>query len=202
MPQKHEDVVMGIQRREIVNLLTIRLDERRLRHSLATEKEAIRLAAHHREDWRKAALAALLHDICKCDPAEWQLSYLRKASVKLSAQWLRNPQLWHGPCAAEYIRRELNITDREILGAVRWHTTGRPGMTNFEKVVFLADKIEPTRDYQGIQETRAAAYLSLDKAVHLELRHNLAKACKLGLPLVKEAWGAYNKLATTLSTVN
>ena len=191
--------MIGITRREIVNLLTARLDERKLRHSLAAEKAAIRLAGHHGQDWRKAGLAALLHDLCRCDPTGWQLGYLRRCSVRLSEEWQQNPQLWHGPCAAEYIRRELGVTDREILSAVRWHTTARPGMTSFEKIVFLADKIEPTRSFEGIGEIRAAAYRCLDSAVHLELRHNLAKACKMGLPLVKEALEAYNEMARILN---
>ena len=190
---------MSITRRETVNLLTARLDERRLRHSLAAEKEAIHLAAHHGQDWRKAGLAALLHDLCRCDSTGWQLRYVRKCSVKLSPEWQQNPQLWHGPCAAEYIRRELGVTDREILSAVRWHTTGRLIMTNFEKIVFLADKIETNRDFEGVEQTRAAAYQNLDAAVQLELRHNLAGACKTGLPLVKEAWGAYNETAMILN---
>ncbi|MCL2857086.1 MAG: bis(5'-nucleosyl)-tetraphosphatase (symmetrical) YqeK [Oscillospiraceae bacterium] len=189
---------MKITRREIINLLTARLDERRLRHSLAAEKEATSLAVHHGEDWRKAALAALLHDLCRCDPTEWQRSYLRARSVKLAREWLCDPQLLHGPCVAEYIRCELGVTDREILSAVRYHTTGRPGMTNLEKIVFLADKIEATRDYDGVEKTRAAAYQSLDKAVHFVLGHNLAQVCKMGLPLVKEAVGAYNELTTRI----
>ena len=192
--------MIGITRQEIINLLTARLDERRLSHSLAAEKEAIRLAAHHGQDWRKAGLAALLHDLCRCDPSQWQLRYLRGCSVKLSEEWQQNPQLWHGPCAAEYIRRELGVTDREVLGAVRWHTTAHPGMTRLEKVVFLADKIEPNRRFEGVGEIRAAAYRCLDSAVHLELRYNLAKACKMGLPLVKEALAAYNEMAMTLKT--
>ena len=191
---------MKITRREILGLLTARLDEPRLRHSLATEKEAIRLAARYRENWQKAALAALLHDLCKCDPIEWQLRYLRGCPVKLPQEWLQNPQLLHGPCAAEYIRRELKITDREILGAVRWHTTGHQGMTSLEKIVFLADKIEATRDYEGVEESRAAACQNLDKAVRLELRNKLSKVCKMGLPLVKEAWEAYNEMTMPIDS--
>ena len=191
--------MIEISRREIINLLTARLDERRLGHSLAAEKEAIRLAAHHGEDWQKAALAALLHDLCRCDAAEWQLGYLRKHAVKLSEEWQQDPQLWHGPCAAVYICRELGITDREIIRAVRWHTTGHPGMTDLDKVVFLADKIEATREYEGVAELRAAAYRCLDTAVLLVLSHSLAKVCKMRQPLVKEALEAYNELATTIT---
>jgi len=66
-------------------------------------------------------------------------------------------------------------------------------MTDLEKIVFLAGQIEATLDFQGVQEIRAAAYQSLERAVHLELRQSLAKACKMGLPLVKEALGAYNE---------
>jgi len=190
---------MNIQRHEIINLLTARLDDKRLRHSLAAEKEAIRLAAHHGADWQKASLAALLHDICRCDSVQWQQNYLRERRVKLSKEWRRDPQLWHGPCAAEYIRRELDVTDREVIRAVRWHTTGYPGMSGLDKIVFLADKIEPTRNYKGVVALRKAAYQCLDTAMLLALGYGLAKLSKMGQPLVKEAVGAYNELATILN---
>jgi len=183
-------------RDKILKLLASHLSEDRLNHSLAVEKEAALLAAHHGEDWHKAALTGLLHDICRCDAPNRQLEYMRENGVALPKEWLANPQLWHGPCAAVFIRRELGIRDREILRVVRFHTTGRPGMTGFEKVIFLADKIEPTRDYQGIAEIRAAAYRCLDEALHLALGQNIAYVCKIGLPLVKETYQAYNKLTT------
>ena len=189
---------MSISRREIINLLTARLDEKRLQHSLGAEKEAVRLAAHHRADWQKAGLAALVHDICRCDCTQWQQNYLRTHSVRLSKEWQHDPQLWHGPCAAVYIRRELGITDREIIRAVHWHTTGCTGMTALDKVVFLADKIEPTRKYPKVRQLRKYAYDCLDKAIVLALGQTITRLSKAGQPLVKEATGAYNELLMTL----
>jgi len=189
--------MVTIPRGKILKLLDSRLNKDRLAHSLAVEKEAARLAAHHGEDWHKAALTGLLHDLCRCDHPSWQLEYMRESSFALSKEWLANPQLWHGSCAAVFIRRELGIRDREILKAVWFHTTGRPGMSNFEKIIFLADKIEPTRNYDGAPDLRTAAYRSLDEALLLVLRQNLAHLCKNGLPLVKEAYQAYNELAAT-----
>ena len=190
---------MNISRREIINLLSARLDEERLRHSLGAEKEAIRLAAHYGADWQKAGLAALVHDICRCDPAQWQQRYLRAHSVRLPKEWRHDPQLWHGPCAAVYIRRELGITDREIIRAVRWHTTGCPGMTTLDKVVFLADKIEPTRAYRGVGLLRKHAYVCLDKAMVVALGQTISRLSKAGQPLVKEAIGAYNELVPAVN---
>ena len=184
-----------ITRSKILKLLSSRLSGRRLRHSLATEKEAIRLAAHHGEDWHKAATAALLHDLFRCESFDRQLEYLSENSLKLSKQWLLNPSLWHGPCAAVYARRELGVKDRDILSAIRFHTTGRPGMSGVEKVILLADKIEPGRDYDGVEDLRVAAYRSMDEAIALGMRLNLARLCEDGTPLVKEAYGAYNEFA-------
>ena len=189
----------AVNRREIIKLLASRLDADRLAHSLSVEKEAARLAAHHGEYWHKAALAGLLHDICRCGHPNWQFEYMRKNSGALSREWLASPQLWHGPCAAVLIRRELGVKDREILNAVRFHTTGRPGMTDFEKIIFLADKIEPTREYEGVAILRETAYRSLDEAIHLALGQNIAQLCKMKLPLVKEAYDAYNELTARLS---
>ena len=184
-------------RGKIVEMLRTRMSDERFHHSLEVEKEAMRLAAHYGEDWHRAGLAGLLHDFCRCDDPSWQLEYMRGRSVKLSEEWLRNPQIWHGPCAAAFLRGELGIRDREILLAVRFHSTCRPGASGLEKVVFLADKVEGGRKHAYAKELRAAAYRSLDEALYLEMKQSLARACKSGLPLVKEACGAYNKLATT-----
>ena len=175
-------------------MLKSRLNENRLRHSLGVEKEAIQLASRHGQDWHKAALAGLLHDFCRCDDQSWQLEYMRNNSVKLSKEWLKNPQIWHGPCAAVYLRRELGIRDQKILMAVRFHSTCRPGATDFEKVIFLADKIEGNRNNDNVEEIRAAAYRSLNEALYLVLKRNLVYLCKNGLPIVKETYEAYNEL--------
>jgi len=181
-------------RGKIIELLKARLDEKRFQHSLGTEKEAIRLASQHGEDWYKAALAGLLHDFCRCNAPDWQLDYMRRNAIELSKEWLKNPQIWHGPCAAVYLRRELGIRDRKILMAVRYHSTGRPNMTNFEKIIFLADKIEGNRIHNGVEELRAAAYRSLDEALYIEITRSLSHLSKMGLPIVKEAYETYNQL--------
>jgi len=187
-----------VPRGKIIEMLKSRLTEKRLRHSLEVEKEAIKLAARYGQDWHKAALAGLLHDFFRCDDPDWQLEYMRKNSVKLSKEWLKNPQIWHGPCAAVYLRRELGIRDQKILMAVRYHSTCRPGATDFEKVVFLADKIEGNRGHDNVEEIRAAAYRSLNESLYLEMKRNFAYLCKNGLPLVKETYDAYNELTIYL----
>lgn len=187
---------MSLLRTKIIRILASRLERDRFNHALATEKEAARLAAHYHEDWHSAALAGLLHDLCRCHPQQWQSEYMRTHRAGLSREWLALPKLWHGPCAAAFARAELGIRERKILDAVRFHTTSRPGMSTFEKIIYIADKIEPTRSYEGVHQLRAAAHRSLDEALHLDLKRKLEHSCASGLPLVNEATAAYNELAT------
>ncbi|MCL2579829.1 MAG: bis(5'-nucleosyl)-tetraphosphatase (symmetrical) YqeK [Oscillospiraceae bacterium] len=182
-------------RTEILGLLSEWLSDARLAHSLETEKMAARLAILHNEDPEKAATAALLHDLCRCLPTERQHEYIKRDGITLSKEWMLSPQLWHGPAAAFYIQAELEIYDRDILDAVRCHTTARAQMSTLEKIIYLADKAEDSRDYNGVEEIRAAAQRSLDEGVYLTICKNLTKQCRKGRPLVKEALGAYNELA-------
>jgi len=183
-------------RDKIMQMLSSRLDNDRIEHGISVGKEATRLAERYGHDRQKAEMAGLLHDVCRCDHPKWMREYMRKHRCVLPVEWRKNPQLWHGPCASILIRRELGIRDREILVSIRFHTTGRPGMSDFEKIIFLADKIEPTRDYSGAREIRNAAQRSLDEAVFLALKGNITHLCQRGLPLVKETVGAYNGLVT------
>jgi len=76
-----------------------------------------------------------------------------------------SPVLWHAPVGAEAVREELGIDDEEVLDAIRFHTTGRPGMSLLEKVIFLADYIEPGRSFSGVEEVRRLARENLDRAI-------------------------------------
>ena len=179
-------------RPEMLALLSSWLSGDRLSHSLESEAMARSLAIAHGEDPQRAATAALLHDLCRCKSEGWQLAYLARQSQPLSEEWRHSPQLWHGLCASVYLRRELGVRDKGILDAVRYHTTGRPGMRALEKIVYLADKAEASRDYPKADELRALAYRSLDEAMRFAQREILAWQCKKGYPLVKEAITAYN----------
>ena len=184
--------------------LTAMLGEKRLSHSENVCTRAIELADKHGADRDKAALAGLLHDICRDMPPEEQLKYLAAHGILLDRITRQYPALWHAPCGAVYLEQELGIADEDVLNAVRYHTTGRAGMTVLEQVVFLADATAAERNYPGVDEQRALTEKSLPAAMREALRYELARQIEKGQPVVTDAWQAYNFFAqhSTIKTDN
>lgn len=152
---------------EIRERLRGRLEPDTLEHLERTAKVARELALAHGVDPDRAEVAALLHDIA--DPLSDRELVLRAQRYNLSVSLTeaRVPRLLHAPVGAEILRREWGITDDEVLDAVRYHVSGAPVMSPLVKVVFVADKIEPSRDrhYGGLEQIRAIARRDLDDAV-------------------------------------
>lgn len=121
------------------------LDEERLLHSLGCAQMSAYLAEMFNIDEKKAYVAGLLHDCAKCIEKEKMQEIAQ--NLELQPAELNNAKIVHAPVSAYLARNEFGIEDNEILSAIRWHTLGRIDMTLLEKIVFLADKIEPnTRD--------------------------------------------------------
>ncbi len=99
-----------------------------------------------------------------------------------------------GNCELQQLARELGVEDEEILGAVRYHTTGRADMSLLEKIIFTADLTEVNRDYPDVQTVRTLAEQSLDQAVFYILRYTFGKLLVNGGPICRDCWEAYNHL--------
>ena len=131
--------------KKAISWLKGNLDEERLLHSLGAAQEAASLADKFGLDSKKAYIAGLLHDCAKCLSKE-NLQEIAK-NLKLEDGEFENTKVLHAPVSAYLAKEEFGIKDEEILSAIRWHTLGKHDMTTFEKIIFLADKIEPnTRD--------------------------------------------------------
>jgi predicted HD superfamily hydrolase involved in NAD metabolism len=174
-------------------ILEEHLGPKRYHHSLMVEQAALQLAVLHNGDWYRAGLAGLLHDICRDHHPNWQREYMERHGCFLSEEWKVNPQIWHSVCGSLYLRQELGISDPGILRAVRYHTTGRAGMSQLEQIVFVADAISADRNYPGVEALRKTAQHSLDEAMFVCLSHTLEEVAKRGLPLVRESREAYNE---------
>ncbi len=148
------------------------LSEKRIAHVAGCETEAVRLAERWGEDPEKAATAGILHDITKKLKYDQQLQLLEKYGMICDSAELANPKLLHAITGAA-LARDLFGIDDEIYGAIRWHTTGKPDMTLLEKIIYLADYIEPTRDFPGLKKLRKCCYQDLDAAMALGLRMSL-----------------------------
>lgn len=150
-----------------------RLSEKRYDHTLRVADVAERLARIHNLDPGRARLAAILHDAARETEPDEFLRLAENWNLPFGEPEKESPKLLHGPVAAELSRRELGVEDEDVLEAIRAHTTGRPGMGPLALVLYIADKIEPARDYPSVgrlrelseRDLRATATEALRRAV-------------------------------------
>lgn len=171
-----------------------RLSPERFRHTLGVAETARSLAGRYGVDEGKAYIAGLLHDIAKEYPRNRLLKEALDFGIVLSDIERRRPVLIHGLLGAEIAEREFDVTDLDVLAAIRFHTTGREGMSLLERVVFLADYIEPGRTFPGVEAVRAEARTSLDGAVVMTLSQTIMYLVERGRFIHPYAVAARNHL--------
>jgi len=158
------------------------LKHRRIPHVLGTEQEAIRLAQRYGADVEKARRAALLHDCTKKLEMEEQLALCEKYGMELDELEQVALKLLHSKTGAA-IARDVFGVDDEIYSAIYYHTTGRANMTLLEKIIYLADYIEPTRDFPDVDVLRKACYEDLDRGLLLGLEMSIEEMQRMGNPV-------------------
>ncbi|NLG93391.1 MAG: HD domain-containing protein [Clostridiales bacterium] len=168
------------------------LSQKRYEHSLCVCDEAVRLAKIYDANEQKAETAGILHDIMKDVPPDEQLKMMMRYDILLTDVERSAQKLWHAMLGAAYVENELHISDTEILNAIRYHTTGREQMTTMDKIVFVADFISADRDYDGVEELRKAAAISLDQAVVDGLTFTIKDLAQAGKPIHPDTINAYN----------
>ena len=141
-------------------------DAKRYEHTLGVAYTAAALAMRYGADVQSARLAGLLHDCAKCLSDEKRLSICKKHHISMSDVEKRNPFLLHAKVGSFLAMDKYKVTDPDIINAILNHTTGRPGMSLLEKIVFIADYIEPGRKQApNLEEVRKLAFIDLDKAL-------------------------------------
>lgn len=158
------------------------LKHKRIPHVLGTEEEAVRLAKRYGADVEKARVAALLHDCTKKLSMDEQKVLCAQYGIELDELEQVALKLLHAKTGAA-IARDVFGVDEEIYDAIRWHTTGRAGMSVLEKVLYLADYIESTRDFPGVDELRKACYEDLDKGLLMGLEMTIQEMTEMGNPI-------------------
>ena len=154
--------------KQISRKLSKILKKDRYNHTLGVMYTAASLAMCYGADIRKAMTAGLLHDCGKYLSAEEQIRLCRKKNISLTESELEMPALVHAKLGAYLARHEYGITDPDILDAINYHTTGRPDMTLLEKIVYIADYIEPNRkEIPGLDQIRRIVFTDIDRAVCL-----------------------------------
>lgn len=142
------------------------LKTKRLNHSLSVARLCYDLALSNGYDPMKAYLCGLFHDIARELPQETLLALAKERGIPVNKEEEAKPLLLHGDIAAVVMRENYGIGDTEMLNAVRRHTVGDQDMTIIDKILFVADKTEPLRDYAGAEAIRVKAFHDLDAAVH------------------------------------
>ncbi len=167
----------------------------RFRHVEGVIDTAAALAERHGADVEKAKIAALLHDVVKNeDPQSLRRRIDRKYGPAEADRWPE--KLWHGLAAVEYAETELGIDDPDILAAIENHSAGRPGMSLLEQIVFVADYVEPNRDYDNAA-IRQACFDDLPRGVALVLRETNRILARTGWTRAERgdaAWAEYRHL--------
>ena len=173
------------------------LKPKRMAHVLGTEEEAVRLARRYGVDEREARTAALLHDCTKKLGIDEQLALCEQYGVHLDEMQTWALKLQHAITGAEVARDVFGVSDA-VYEAIRWHTTGKADMTALEKVIYLADYIEPTRDFPGVEELRKAVYEDLDRGLLRGLQMSVQEMENWGNPVHEDTLRARDFLAEQL----
>ena len=158
------------------------LKHKRIPHVLGTEQEAIRLAERYGADVEKARVAALLHDCTKKLDMPEQLTLCRQYGIELDELEQKALKLLHAKTGAA-IARDVYGVDDEIYRAIWWHTTGHADMTLLEKIIYLADYIEPSRDFPGVDDLRNCVYQNLDEGLLMGLQMTIDEMTEMGNPV-------------------
>ena len=180
---------------DIRKILKGKLDDYRYIHSIGVADSARDLAKIYGADEEKAYLAGLLHDVAKNMPKDEQLQLMEKGGITLSQTEKNNPALWHAMAGECYLRLEMGITDPEILGSVRYHTTGKSGMSLMEKIIYIADYISAERNYPDVEVMRDLSLNhSLEEASLYSLIYTFNKQTKLQGIIHPDSVEYYNEL--------
>ena len=164
-----------MDRTEMREKLEKKLTQKRYEHSLGVEYVSGCLAMVYGADVEKALTAGLLHDCAKCLTGDEKIARCTKLGLPVSDVEKKNPELLHAKLGAYYARTKYGVTDENILSAIEFHTTGKPDMNVLEKIVFVADYIEPNRrPLNEIAEIRKEAFTDIDTCIVHILKNTLS----------------------------
>ena len=171
------------------------LDKDRYRHTLGVMYTAAALAMAHEYDMEQAQMAGLLHDCAKYLSAEDKISYSKKYGMPISKYEKKNPELLHAKLGACFANVKYGVSDPEILSAITWHTTGKPDMSLLDKIVYVADYLEPNRNQApNLAEVRELAFRDLDECLCQILEDSIKylsnKKSTTG-PMTRRTWEYY-----------
>lgn len=183
---------VSLTRNELIEAVQSQMSSKRFQHVLGVEQSAIQLAEKYGVSIEQASIAALTHDYAKerSDKEMRELIF----HEKLDLEWLDyGSNIWHGPLGALLVERELGISNLDILNAIKHHTVGAEMMSLLEQVIYVADYIEPGRDFPGVEQVRTLAADDLQAAVGFETKQTLHHLIKKNRKIYPKTIATYNK---------
>lgn len=166
---------------KIIEYIEKNLSEEKLKHTYGVSKEAVSLAEIYSCDKRKAEFAALCHDMFRWQSVSESDDFILKHG--LPKKYLGNVNLAHSKIAAYVVKNEYQVDDMDIINAISYHTTGRKNMSILEKIIYVADAVEPNRCYKGIGELKKLAIKDINKAMIKIMDNSINYIKKRGLYL-------------------
>lgn len=196
-PEGYGAIIMTLE--EMKEKLKSNIDVERYTHSIDVMNTAEELAGCYAADGKKAEIAGILHDCARGLSMESMYSICITAGIEVDWVKKRQPKLLHGPVGAYIARVDYGISDEEVLEAIRVHTTGKENMGILDKIIFLADLIEPGRDFHGVNLIREWAYKDIDKALILAFDRVITHVLEKRELLHPETINARNSILHKLS---
>lgn len=173
------------------------LDKVRYEHTLGVMYTAAAMAMHYQVDLEKTMIAGLLHDCAKCLSSEKKLKMCEKYEIPVSDAEKENTGLLHAKLGAYLAKVKYDVCDAEILDAITYHTTGRPNMTLLDKIIYIADYIEPNRnEAPNLLEARRLAFEDIDECLYFILRDSLVylqSKSEVIDPMTEKTYNFYKK---------
>ena len=187
---------------EMRQLLEKSLPPKRYKHSIRVYDTALQMADAFHADKEKIALAALLHDCGREIPTKESLAKARELGIAVDSVEAAQPILLHAKLGVYFAVHKYGVEDTEVLDAIRYHSTGTTDMTELAKIVFLADMIEPKRDFPGVDELRKISWQDLDRAMFLSYDNTIRYLLDDGALIHPDAIAGYNQLAARYKMEN
>lgn len=190
-----------MKRQEIEKQLKKELDKARFTHTIGVMYTAAALAMAHNADMEQALYAGLLHDCAKCIPNDEKITLCEQYEITISDAERKSPFLLHAKLGAYYAKTIYGIEDKDILHAIKVHTTGEPEMNLLDKIIYVADYIEPNRaQAPNLTFIRKLAFEDLDKAMEKILSDTLHYLAEKGGeidPLTQETYHYFHDIVST-----
>ncbi|MFD1850214.1 bis(5'-nucleosyl)-tetraphosphatase (symmetrical) YqeK [Oceanobacillus bengalensis] len=191
-----------MKKENAIEIVKPHLKKKRFEHTLRVADTAEQLAGIYNESKEKATLAAIFHDYCKYRPLE-EMKRCIVSTRTLPKDLLDfHHELWHGPVGSVLVEKEYGIVDRDIRSAIYYHTTGRANMSKLEMIIFLADYIEPGRDFPGVHAVRELAREDLLGACLLASKNTINHLLSKGASIYPDTFHAYNDLTKRVNGGN